>query len=419
MGLGARPERPEFEHHRLEALWTYQALDVPEPSVAGERCFDSKDRARTGGGDARRAVLENAAGRSAVAPGRARQRRGTRVFGSRRSAALAQIPSLASAELASRALDRPVDYVPRLRTLADGPPARPVWLPEVQAGRFDFGGRADASDFRACGRGFACDRQAAAGFAQGGKSSHRATTKRSDPDCPAGRTGRSGRGTRSRDRRQTPCPAPRRVSLLNTLVRATRDARSSRRRPGADRHASCRLATMRCAKPPSARSGRGRSRRSRTSSSSWRRRRIHHEPCPRRRDRGTGRATVGPRGAGSVESSDRKQGRRRRSRRGSWPPCWKPIPKGPRRVWWPGSAGSRLIRRMPPRSCWLASSSGEAPGACWHAASTMRAPSVRRPGQAVYPPGSRLGPRRARADRRLGESRPAQGRRRGSCRTRR
>ena len=33
---------PEFEHHRLEALWTYESLDVVEPDLL-TRCSNSPD----------------------------------------------------------------------------------------------------------------------------------------------------------------------------------------------------------------------------------------------------------------------------------------------------------------------------------------------------------------------------------------
>src|SRR3954454_3691959 len=39
-GLDSRD--PEFEHHRLEALWTYQALDLPEPGLL-QRVLDARD----------------------------------------------------------------------------------------------------------------------------------------------------------------------------------------------------------------------------------------------------------------------------------------------------------------------------------------------------------------------------------------
>ena len=72
---GLDPKDPEYEHHRLEALWTYQAVDVAEPALL-EALLAFERRTRPGGGHAGRPVLEDAAGRSAVAPGRARDRRG-------------------------------------------------------------------------------------------------------------------------------------------------------------------------------------------------------------------------------------------------------------------------------------------------------------------------------------------------------
>ena len=37
---------PEAEHHRLEALWTFEALDVPEPDLLGELLHSPDARVR-------------------------------------------------------------------------------------------------------------------------------------------------------------------------------------------------------------------------------------------------------------------------------------------------------------------------------------------------------------------------------------
>ena len=54
--------------------------------------------------------------------------------------ALAQIPSLAAAETAMQALDRPVDPFLDYALWSTARELQHAWLPEVQAGRFDFGG---------------------------------------------------------------------------------------------------------------------------------------------------------------------------------------------------------------------------------------------------------------------------------------
>ena len=55
--------------------------------------------------------------------------------------ALAQFPSLKSAELAMSALDRPIDTFLEYALWLTATQLAPRWLPEVQAGRFDFGGK--------------------------------------------------------------------------------------------------------------------------------------------------------------------------------------------------------------------------------------------------------------------------------------
>ena len=55
--------------------------------------------------------------------------------------ALAEFPSLRSAELALAALDRPIDRFLEYALWLTARQLAPEWLPAVQAGRFDFGGR--------------------------------------------------------------------------------------------------------------------------------------------------------------------------------------------------------------------------------------------------------------------------------------
>ena len=131
---------PDYEHHRLEALWTYQSLDVVEPEL-----------------------LDDAARRAAT-PASAPRRRGSCRTGTtgcptrwrcwpprvdddhprvRLEAvrALAQIPEPRvgrAGAAGARPAGRPV---PRLRPLADGPRARSrTGCRRSQAGELDFGG---------------------------------------------------------------------------------------------------------------------------------------------------------------------------------------------------------------------------------------------------------------------------------------
>ena len=49
LAAAARSGRSALEHHRLEALWTYQSLDVPQPQLLGEllRSHDHRVAAAT------------------------------------------------------------------------------------------------------------------------------------------------------------------------------------------------------------------------------------------------------------------------------------------------------------------------------------------------------------------------------------
>jgi len=138
-GLDAKD--PEYAHRRLEALWTFQALDVVEPQLLNELLQDSDPRVR---GAATRVLahwhqrlsdpLELLAARVQDDHPRVRLEA---------VRALVRIPELRAVELAMRALDRPVDRFLDYALWLTARELEPVWMPEVQAGRFDFGGRSD------------------------------------------------------------------------------------------------------------------------------------------------------------------------------------------------------------------------------------------------------------------------------------
>ena len=166
------PNDPEYEHHRLEALWTYQALDVAEPALL-KTLLDSNDaRVRAAAtrvvpfwktrlADPRSLLADRVERRATARPARG----GPGAWPSPQ-------PALGRARALRRSIGR--STLSRIRALADGPRAAPIWLPEVQAGRFDFGGRPDAVDLRTPGGRLARDGQAAAGLAQGGQGPARA-----------------------------------------------------------------------------------------------------------------------------------------------------------------------------------------------------------------------------------------------------
>ena len=143
---GLDPRNPETEHQRLEALWTYQTVDVAEPALL--KALLDLERSAAGVRRATRgkvvlAVLEDeafgrsvdaAAGRTGVIDAEPRVR-----LEAIRS--LAQIGGLESASLAMQAIDRPIDTFLEYGLWLTARQLAPAWLPEVQAGRFNFGGQ--------------------------------------------------------------------------------------------------------------------------------------------------------------------------------------------------------------------------------------------------------------------------------------
>jgi putative heme-binding domain-containing protein len=137
---GLDPNDADVEHQRLEALWTYQALDEPEPDLLTTLLHAHDPRVRAA---ATRVVqhwqtrLPDPLGLLAtqVADDNPRVRlEAVRV--------LAHIAGTRSAELALRALDRPVDKFLEYALWLTARELAPSWLPELQAGRFDAGGDA-------------------------------------------------------------------------------------------------------------------------------------------------------------------------------------------------------------------------------------------------------------------------------------
>jgi putative heme-binding domain-containing protein len=129
---------PEYEHRRLEALWTYQALDMVEPELLAQLLESPDARVRAA---ATRIVpfwqhrLKDP--RSLLARGVEDDNPRVRLEAVR---SLSQIPGLESAEIALRALDRPVDTFLEYALWLTARRLSDRWLPEVRAGRFDFQG---------------------------------------------------------------------------------------------------------------------------------------------------------------------------------------------------------------------------------------------------------------------------------------
>jgi putative heme-binding domain-containing protein len=136
-GLGHRG--PEAEHHRLEALWTFEALGRPAPELL---------RALLNSPDARvRAAAVRVVSHWKDRLGDPESLLGERVADAHPRVrlealrALAEFPSRHSADLALSVLDRPVDPFLDYGVWLTARQLAPQWLPAVRSGRFDFGGR--------------------------------------------------------------------------------------------------------------------------------------------------------------------------------------------------------------------------------------------------------------------------------------
>jgi putative heme-binding domain-containing protein len=131
------PADKEYEHHLLEALWTYQSLNVVEPKLLDTLLHARDPRARAGAVR----VVQHWQDRldhplDLVAERVADDHPQVRLEAVR---VLSHFPAVRAAEIAMRALDRPVD---RFLDYALGLTARelgPQWLPEFQKGKVDFG----------------------------------------------------------------------------------------------------------------------------------------------------------------------------------------------------------------------------------------------------------------------------------------
>ncbi len=133
-----RDEKAEDEHALLEALWTYQSLDVVEPKLLAAL-------ARAHDHHARAAALRVIAAwhkrldhpLELLAAGVADDHPQVRLEAVR---SLAQIRQPRAVELAMDALDRPVDKYVDYALWLTARDLEAVWMPDVQAGKLNFGG---------------------------------------------------------------------------------------------------------------------------------------------------------------------------------------------------------------------------------------------------------------------------------------
>jgi putative heme-binding domain-containing protein len=128
----------EYEHQLLEALWTYQSLDVVEPKLLDKVLHAQDGRARAA---AVRVVgawhdrLDHPAELLAARVLDDHPR--VRLEAVR---ALGQIRSPHSVEIAMQALDKPVDKFLDYALWLTARELEPLWLPLAQKGELDFGG---------------------------------------------------------------------------------------------------------------------------------------------------------------------------------------------------------------------------------------------------------------------------------------
>ena len=137
---GLDPRDPEVEHHRLEGLWAYESLDVVEPELLTALLNSPDPRARA----AAVRVTQHWLGRIDDPFGRLAARVIDEHPRVRLEAvrALGHAPESRAAEIALRALERPVDKFLDYALWLTMRDLEHYWMPALRAGKFDYGGDA-------------------------------------------------------------------------------------------------------------------------------------------------------------------------------------------------------------------------------------------------------------------------------------
>jgi putative heme-binding domain-containing protein len=221
------PANADYEHHLLEALWTYQSLNVAEPKLLDSLLHARDHRARAA---AVRVVqhwqaqldhpLELLAERVADDHPQVRLE-AVRV--------LSHFPTTRAAEIAMQALDRPVDRFLDYALWLTARELGPQWLPEFQKGKMDFGGNAGRLLFALQAVNSPAAVKPLLDLIAAGK----VAADRQDAACNLVATlGDSKDLTRVFDLAlDEKCPARRRINLLSCLEQA---ARQRQLKPGGD-----------------------------------------------------------------------------------------------------------------------------------------------------------------------------------------
>jgi putative heme-binding domain-containing protein len=134
------PRRQGHEPHLLEALWTFQTLDIVEPKLLATLLDAQDGRVRAAAVRVLAAWHDRVEGALGLLERRvADEDPQVRLEAVR---ALALLKSARAAEVALRALDRPVDEFLDYGLWLTLRELEPAWLPALRAGKFDFGGSA-------------------------------------------------------------------------------------------------------------------------------------------------------------------------------------------------------------------------------------------------------------------------------------
>jgi putative heme-binding domain-containing protein len=139
------PKEADYDHHRLEALWTYQHFDQLDDALLESLLTNGDHKVRAAAVRAlsiSQAKATNVMGRLERAVEDKHPR--VRLEAVR---ALAVIPGTRSAELAATALDQPLDEWLDFGLWQAFRDLEPQWLPALKEGKLDFGGKVDRLTF--------------------------------------------------------------------------------------------------------------------------------------------------------------------------------------------------------------------------------------------------------------------------------
>ncbi len=132
------PEDPQAEHLRLEALWTYQSLDMAEPALVEALVSSEDHHVRAAATRVLAAWHKRVPHASALlARGAEDEHPQVRLESVR---GLAQLGTAEAAVAALRALDYPMDRFLDHALWLTVTDLQPYWLPALEAGEIDFGG---------------------------------------------------------------------------------------------------------------------------------------------------------------------------------------------------------------------------------------------------------------------------------------